>query len=186
MFKKHKRQDSDVVPDNELTHDEHNKKKNKHKNKSTMFGNWHEGLSHEQKLEVNEDMKHGQCWDCFICRCFSVFGFCSGFKCCCCSYDARKPIASIEHERHFTDVPCCCLLIIALACQAYFFSLSLQNGADPKNLLYLADWEGNLCTPDSSAGRFAAWPDIRLYNIIICVNDCNQTLYDSRMVVCQL
>ena len=50
---------------------------------------------------------------------------------------------------------------------------------------------GDLCAPDwdefdflnaSTAGNYAAWPDIRMYDIRICVDACNETLVDDRIV----
>ena len=49
-------------------------------------------------------------------------------------------------------------------------------------MIYYADWEGNICAPGEDAGRFAAWPDIRIYDVVICVDHCNNTLTDSRVV----
>ena len=81
-------------------------------------------------------------------------------------------------------MPCCFLFLAALGIQFYIFYLALIRGADPNRLLYFANHEGNLCAPDDKypAGNYAAWPDIRLIDIIICVNSCNETTSDPRMV----
>ena len=34
----------------------------------------------------------------------------------------------------------------------------------------------------STAGNYAAWPDIRLYDIRVCVDHCNDTMTDDRIV----
>ena len=79
-------------------------------------------------------------------------------------------------------------------------------------LVYYADIEGQICAPDfselfnfstsfnfssvsyiddnfdglslnyTSAGNYASWPDIRFYDIVVCVEHCNDTLDDPRMV----
>lgn len=65
-------------------------------------------------------------------------------------------------------------------------------------MVYFSDWEGNLCAPefsftfddqnytygdvDGENGRLAAWPDLRMYDIVICVDDCSETDSDLRMV----
>ena len=66
-------------------------------------------------------------------------------------------------------------------------------------LVYYSDYNGTLCAPDvdfdpfaleldldfsniTFEGNYAAWPDVRMYDIRICVEHCNDTLDDDRMV----
>jgi len=141
-------------------------------------------LSDIDKAQINGRYEHGKCWDCICCELCTAFGYCSGIKCCCCHMNGDKPFLGVEKRRICTDVPCCVLFLAALGIQFYIFYLALIRGADPNRLLYFANHEGNLCAPDDKypAGNYAAWPDIRLIDIIICVNSCNETTSDPRMV----
>jgi len=85
-------------------------------------------------------------------------------------------------------------MIIALIAQmALFYEAIVTEGADPRWLIYYSDLNGDLCAPSfsdefesmfnlSTGGNFAAWPDIRMYDIRICVESCDDTLTDQRIV----
>eukprot|EP01083_Nonionella_stella_P100290 282653_1 len=153
---------------------------------------WHDNLSLEEKKKIAK--LHGGS-ECFFCKCCGIFGAWTGLKCCCCHFTAETPFLSIKHDRHCTDIPCCCLMIAAIALQLLLVLYAITTlQADPRWLVYYSDIYGQLCAPSisleeydiafnvSSAGNYAAWPDIRMYDLRVCVDHCNDTLTDDRIV----
>lgn len=50
------------------------------------------------------------------------------------------------------------------------------------NNVTISDLNIDVSSVNNTAGNYAAWPDIRLYDVRVCVDHCNQTLTDPRMV----
>merc|ERR1719445_1227497 len=172
---------------------------NKHNPKSPSFGQpWHEDekMSYAEKVKIAKEHSHAEC---FLCKCCGIFGAWTGLKCCCCHFTPDKPLLSIKRDRHCTDLPCCALFLLTLMAQVGLVIYAVTTlDADPRWLVYYTDYQGQLCAPDwteesfsdnfdifsnaSTAGNYAAWPDIRMYDLRICVDACNETLVDDRMV----
>ncbi len=139
----------------------------------------------------------------WIWKCCDIVGYWSGLKCCCCHYKRPKHQLYIEpnENRHCTDVPCLLLLILTLAVDLAIIVTAIDIG-DPRwflvfvsslhvpvmyvgaqyRLVYYSDYNGTICAPGEDKGEFAAWPDIRLYDVRICVQHCNDTVDDPRIV----
>eukprot|EP01083_Nonionella_stella_P217760 781575_1 len=127
------------------------------------------------------------------CKCCAIFGAWSGLQCCCCAYSNDQPFLSIKRERYCTDVPCFLGFLMILLLQSIVVVVALTSDqSEPNRLIYWTNYKGEFCAPDykyfslsnniTVAGNYAAWPDIRLKDIRICVDSCNETTKDPRIV----
>jgi len=144
---------------------------------------WHDELTLDQKKKIAKENQHSEC---FVCKCCGIFGRWSGLQCCCCAFNNDRPFLSVNKDRHCTDIPCCLLFVLTLIVQLALVLYAVSTlEADPRWLIYYADYNGTLCAPGEygdTAGNYAAWPDIRIYDVRICVEHCNDTVSDSRVV----
>ena len=61
--------------------------------------------------------------------------------------------------------------------------------AEPNRLVYWTDYNGEFCAPYdtlsnnvSVSGNYAVWPDLRMLQIRICVDQCYESVNSSQMV----
>ena len=87
-----------------------------------------------------------------ICSCCRSLMYWTGCKCCCCDTDNldEHGLDHIVLDRECTDVPVCLLFIAILVIDLILFCVAISLEADPRWLLYYADWEGNICAPGES------------------------------------
>ena len=107
-----------------------------------------------------------------LCGCCMSLLYWTGCKCCCCDTDdlVHHGLDHIVHERHCTDVPVLMLFIVTLLIDLALLFTALDLDADPRWLLYYADWEGNICAPGEKCMYVLLC--LVMYVIIICCCCC--------------
>eukprot|EP01083_Nonionella_stella_P172119 589698_1 len=91
-------------------------------------------MSLEEKKKIAKLQYYTEAVNVSVCKCCGIFGAWPGLECCCCHFTAEQPFLSIKHNRHCTDVPCCCLFIAALVMQTFLVLLKdvVTLQADPR------------------------------------------------------
>jgi len=94
----------------------------------------------------------------------------------------QKWLDSIVKKRYCTDVPFLVLLCAVLSVPVLFLYKSIAAGVNLDYLLKGVDYEGRLCDEDNPDGSYGVLPDIRNFQVMVCVHDCDQTLNDTRFL----
>jgi hypothetical protein len=95
----------------------------------------------------------------------------------------QKYFLKIEKkDRYATDIPCCLWMIAALVVQFVIFIVAVTGDANVSRLTHISDYEGNICDKSNDDGRFGMWPDIRVFDIRVCMDNCDDSKTDDRVV----
>eukprot|EP01084_Bolivina_argentea_P135149 238207_1 len=118
--------------------------------------------------------------------CCTKFATTTGL-CCFMSENSYKhqPLTEVvqNDKRRCTDLPCCCILLLALISEIFLISYSTQNGADPQLLMHGYDSrifnssssKPLICNNNNPNGAYSIWPDLEYSNIRICQPSCSDT-----------
>eukprot|EP01084_Bolivina_argentea_P044495 81872_1 len=111
-------------------------------------------------------------------NCCNVFADESGL-CCCMDMDRYKQVELDKvvpnSQRHCTDVPCCCIVIVALILEIWIAVVAYEEGANPHLMTDGYDYELEMC-------ELVVWPSLSEYKIRICIDEnasCNDITNDA-------
>ena len=120
-------------------------------------------------------------------RCCHQVGNYLGLQCCT-TIDADNPVPFLvpSKDRFCTDLGCCILLLFMIISQGFLIEFANSKGADTRWLFHGIDINGTVCDetyPSDPPKKYAMWPFIFFYDIILCTESCNNTLTDPQMVI---
>eukprot|EP01083_Nonionella_stella_P050997 135446_1 len=107
---------------------------------------------------------------------------------CCSDIDAENPVPYLvpNKDRFCTDLAWFIGLLFMIGSQGFLISYANSQGADTSWLFHGIDINGTVCDetyPSNPPKKYAMWPFLITYDIILCTDDCNNTLTDSRMII---
>ena len=105
---------------------------------------------------------------------------------CCSAIDANNPVPYVvpSKDRFCTDLAWFVALLFMIASQGFLISYASSKGADTRWLFHGIDINGTVCDenyPSDPPKKYAMWPFLIYYDIIVCTDSCNATETDSRI-----
>ena len=108
-----------------------------------------------------------------------------GFQCCS-DIDGDNPVPYLlpNKDRFCTDLGWFICLLFVIISQGFLIEFASSKGADTRWLFHGIDYNGTTCDetyPSSPPKKYAMWPFLIYYDIIVCTESCNNSQTDPRM-----